>query len=77
MRLRPILLTAQAIVLGSAVVLGDTAFSGLAVALIYGTFASTPLTMLVVPVLLLPVLSHRVARNWVAIQAQFRHLSII
>jgi len=50
-RLRPILLTALAIVLGSAVMLGDAVFGGLAISLIFGTIASTILTLLVVPLL--------------------------
>ncbi len=51
-RLRPILLTALAIILGSAVMLTDPVFGGLAISLIFGTIASTALTLLVVPVLL-------------------------
>jgi multidrug efflux pump subunit AcrB len=51
-RLRPILLTALAIILGSAVMLTDPVFGGLAISLIFGTVASTILTLLVVPVLL-------------------------
>lgn len=51
-RLRPILLTALAIILGSAVMLTDPVFGGLAISLIFGTIASTILTFIVVPVLL-------------------------
>lgn len=51
-RLRPILLTALAIILGSAVMLTDPVFSGLAISLVFGTIASTILTFIVVPVLL-------------------------
>lgn len=51
-RLRPILLTALAIVLGSAVMLSDPVFGGLAISLIFGTLASTVLTLIVVPLLL-------------------------
>lgn len=51
-RLKPILLTALAIILGSAVMLTDPVFGGLAISLIFGTIASTVLTLLVVPVLL-------------------------
>lgn len=49
-RLRPILLTALAIVLGSAVMLSDAVFGGLAISLIFGTIVSTLLTMIIVPV---------------------------
>ncbi|CCK77608.1 MAG: efflux RND transporter permease subunit [Oleispira antarctica] len=51
-RMRPIILTALAIVLGSAVMLTDPMFSGLAISLIFGTLASTVLTLLVVPLML-------------------------
>ena len=51
-RFRPILLTALAIVLGSAVMLADPVFGGLAISLIFGTMASTVLTLMVVPLLL-------------------------
>ncbi len=56
-RLRPILLTALAIVLGSAVILADPVFGGLAISLIFGTLASTILTLIVVPLLLYLLLS--------------------
>jgi multidrug efflux pump subunit AcrB len=48
-RLRPILLTALAIILGTFVMAFDPVFGGLAVSLIYGTFASTVLTLFVIP----------------------------
>ena len=48
-RLRPILLTALAIILGSAVMLADPVFGGLAISLIFGAFASTILTLFVIP----------------------------
>ncbi len=51
-RLRPILLTALAIVLGSAIMLTDPLFSGLAISLIFGTLAATMLTLVVIPLLL-------------------------
>lgn len=51
-RLRPILLTALAIVLGSAVMLSDPVFGGLAISLIFGTIVSTALTLVVIPMLL-------------------------
>jgi multidrug efflux pump subunit AcrB len=50
-RLRPILLTALAIILGSAIMITDPVFGGLAVSLIFGTFASTALTLVVIPLL--------------------------
>jgi multidrug efflux pump subunit AcrB len=48
-RFRPILLTALAIILGSAIMITDPVFGGLAVSLIFGTFASTALTLVVIP----------------------------
>lgn len=48
-RLQPILLTALSIILGSAVMLSDPVFGGLAVSLIFGSFASTTLTLFVIP----------------------------
>lgn len=48
-RLRPIMLTACAIILGTFIMAFDPVFGGLAVSLIYGTFASTVLTLLVIP----------------------------
>lgn len=50
-RLRPILLTTFAIVLGSAIMIPDPVFGGLAISLIFGTLASTGLTIFVVPLL--------------------------
>jgi multidrug efflux pump subunit AcrB len=50
-RIRPILLTALAIILGSAIMITDPVFGGLAVSLIFGTFASTALTLVVIPLL--------------------------
>ncbi len=48
-RLRPILLTASAIILGTLIMAFDPVFGGLAISLIYGTFASTVLTLFVIP----------------------------
>lgn len=48
-RLRPIMLTAFAIILGTLVIIVDPVFGGLAVSLIFGTFASTVLTLFVIP----------------------------
>ncbi len=48
-RTRPIVLTAAAAILGSAVIVTDPVWSGLALALIFGMLASTALTLVVVP----------------------------
>ncbi len=50
-RTRPIVLTAAAAILGSAVIVTDPVWSGLALALIFGMLASTALTLVVIPVL--------------------------
>lgn len=50
-RLLPILLTAFAIILGSAIMLSDPVFGGLAISLIFGAFASTILTLFVIPLI--------------------------
>lgn len=50
-RFRPIMLTALAIIMGSAVMVTDPVFGGLAVSLIFGTFASTVLTLVVIPLM--------------------------
>ncbi|EDP74165.1 efflux RND transporter permease subunit, partial [Hydrogenivirga sp. 128-5-R1-1] len=50
-RTRPILLTAAAIVVGAFVIIFDPIFNGLAISLIFGTVASTLITLVVVPVL--------------------------
>lgn len=55
-RLRPIMLTALAIMLGSAVMVTDPLFVGLALSLIFGTLSATVLTLIVIPVLLLVLL---------------------
>lgn len=52
-RLRPILLTAFSIMLGTFIIIFDPVFGGLAVSLIFGTFASTMLTLLVIPLVYL------------------------
>ena len=48
-RFRPILLTAGTVVIGAVVILFDPIFQGLAIALMTGAFASTALTLVVVP----------------------------
>ncbi len=50
-RFRPILLTALAIIFGSASMLQDPIFNGLAISLIFGTLISTLLTLIVIPML--------------------------
>ncbi len=52
-RARPILLTALAIVSASFVMVSDPVFGGLAISLIFGTLASTVLTLFVIPLLYL------------------------
>lgn len=49
-RLRPILLTAGAALLGNWIITLDPIFSGLAWSIIFGVFASTAFTLLVIPV---------------------------
>jgi multidrug efflux pump subunit AcrB len=49
-RLRPILLTASAAMLGAVPIILDPIFSGLAWSLIFGLFASTLFTLFVIPV---------------------------
>ena len=48
-RTRPILITALALVLGSAVILSDPIFQGMAISLLFGVFVSTLLTLIVIP----------------------------
>jgi multidrug efflux pump subunit AcrB len=48
-RTRPILITALALVGGSAVILTDPIFQGMAVSLLFGVLVSTLLTLAVVP----------------------------
>ena len=49
-RFRPIVLTAAAAMVGAAVILLDPIFQGLAISLLFGVFASTTLTLVVIPV---------------------------
>jgi multidrug efflux pump subunit AcrB len=51
LRFRPMLLTAAAVVVGSAVMLFDPIFQGLAVSLIFGEVAATILSRFAVPLL--------------------------
>ena len=50
-RAKPIILTGLAAMLGSLFILDDPIFNGLAISLIFGVFASTLLTLVVIPVL--------------------------
>lgn len=52
-RLLPILLTALAIMLGSAIMITDPVFGGLAISLIFGAFASTLLSLFLIPLVYL------------------------
>lgn len=52
-RILPIVLTALAIISGSAVMLSDPVFGGLAISLIFGSFASTVLTLFLIPLIYL------------------------
>ncbi len=57
-RLRPILLTALAVILGTMIMYRDPLFAGMATSLIFGTTASTVLTLLVLPPLYYRVALH-------------------
>lgn len=61
-RARPILLTTLAVMLGSAVMLSDPVFGGLAISLIFGTAVSSALTIVIIPVLYYQVEKWRVNR---------------
>lgn len=61
-RARPILLTTLAVVLGSAIMLSDPVFGGLAISLIFGTVVSSALTVFIVPVLYYGVEKRRANR---------------
>jgi len=50
-RFRPIALTAAAVIVGGLVMVLDPIFQGLAIALMTGVFASTALTLIVIPLL--------------------------
>lgn len=52
-RILPIVLTALAIIFGSSVMLSDPVFGGLAISLIFGSFASTVLTLFLIPLIYL------------------------
>ncbi|MFB3910155.1 MAG: efflux RND transporter permease subunit [Candidatus Eisenbacteria bacterium] len=58
-RLRPIVLTAAALVVGGLVIVLDPIFQGLAISLIFGVVVSTALTLVVIPLLYHMLLSAR------------------
>ncbi len=58
-RLRPILLTAGAAMLGAVPIIIDPIFSGLAWSLIFGLFASTVFTLFVIPVAYWLIYAHK------------------
>ncbi|HPF25632.1 MAG TPA: efflux RND transporter permease subunit [Steroidobacteraceae bacterium] len=58
-RAKPITLTALAAMIGAFFILDDPIFNGLAVALIFGIFVSTLLTLIVIPVLYYAYLGRR------------------
>lgn len=62
-RARPIALTALAAMIGALFILDDPIFNGLAISLIFGIFASTLLTLLVIPVLYYAYLRRRAVRQ--------------
>ncbi len=62
-RMRPILLTALAVVFGSTVMLADPMFVGLAISLIFGTVSATVLSLWLLPLLLLKVIAWRERRD--------------
>ncbi len=62
-RAKPIALTAAAAMAGAVFILDDPIFSGLAVALLFGLFVSTVLTLVVVPVVYYGVMRNRV--EWI------------
>ncbi|RJP21282.1 MAG: efflux RND transporter permease subunit [Candidatus Omnitrophota bacterium] len=58
-RFRPILLTAGTALLGNVVITLDPIFSGLAWSIIFGIFASTAFTLLVIPVIYYLLFAHK------------------
>jgi len=58
-RLRPIALTAAAVVVGSFVMLFDPIFQGLAIAMMFGAVASTALTLIIVPLMYFDVFRNK------------------
>ncbi|MFZ5755857.1 MAG: efflux RND transporter permease subunit [Pseudomonadota bacterium] len=62
-RAKPILLTAFAAIIGALFILDDPIFNGLAIALIFGIFVSSLLTLVVIPVLYYIAMREKPARN--------------
>ncbi|MBK1732171.1 efflux RND transporter permease subunit [Thiococcus pfennigii] len=62
-RAKPIVLTALAAMAGAVFILDDPIFSGLAVALLFGLFVSTVLTLIVIPVVYYGAMRKRV--DWI------------
>jgi Cation/multidrug efflux pump len=58
-RAKPIILTALAAMIGATFILDDPIFNGLAISLVFGLFASTLLTLVVIPVLYFLYLKHK------------------
>jgi multidrug efflux pump subunit AcrB len=54
-RIKPILLTAIAAMIGAAFILADPIFQGLAISLLFGLASSTALTVLVIPAIYVAV----------------------
>ena len=59
-RAKPIILTGLAAVLGAFFILGDPIFRDLAIALIFGLFVSTLLTLIVIPVMYYALMRNRI-----------------
>jgi len=62
-RFRPMLLTAAAVLVGSAIMLADPIFQGLAISLMAGEVASTLLSRMAVPVLYYMERRHEAAQG--------------
>jgi multidrug efflux pump subunit AcrB len=60
-RAKPIILTALAAMIGAMFILDDPIFNGLAISLVFGLFASTLLTLVVIPVLYYLYMRRKVA----------------
>jgi len=61
-RMRPIVLTAAAAMVGAFVILFDPIFKGLAISLLFGIFAATLLTLVVIPVMYYAFMRKRMDR---------------
>ena len=71
-RAKPIMLTAVAIILGSALLASDPVFGGLGVALISGTVAAVFVSLLFVPILM----DNAEAMNFKPIRSKDKHDNI-